>query len=581
MLDELSYLPNLAAELPQGPWLVIAPHPDDETFGLGGAIRLATEHGIAVDVVFLTSGDKGGEEGVAAIREREALEAARLLNVRDTSFWRLPDRALLAYSSVIDRLAETIVTAGPACVFFPSPVEPHPDHRASSVIAWEALRKTGFAAEPWSYEISVQGPVNALLDISKAVECKRAAMAIYASQMTQNNYIERIMGLNRARAWSLPLGVSHAEAFHAWRKEDKPLNAMLLEVQARLLGMDAMPGVAATVSVIIRTKNRPDSLRAAIVSVAKQTHRDIELVVVNDGGVDVGDLVRAYATGSVRKAVYESLQPGRGRVGAANAGLDLATGEFLLFLDDDDRISPEHVAKLADALQLNPAAVLAHADCRMVGLDGDGLGVFEGAVQPHQLMFGNRFPIHAALFRRSVAEAGACRFDPQFRVFEDWDFWLQLQTQGHFCHAPGVSATYTIAPHGSGVHEIAGPHSLEYQQVRDKWRSLWPDHWLVESFETAEKAQALERKLEQQTLTEARKAAELESEFTRKAAELESELNVVRQKSIRIQREADSLRTELAGHKTELDSQKKELTTAQNDLAAVLNSTAWRLTAAP
>ncbi|MFZ4699807.1 MAG: PIG-L deacetylase family protein, partial [Candidatus Methylumidiphilus sp.] len=155
MLDESSYLPFTPAKLPPSPWLVISPHPDDETFGLGGTLLLATEQGIAIDVLFLTSGDKGGAGDIAAIREREALEATRLLGVRDVSFWHLPDRLLSPCQSVIGRLAEMILATKPACIFFPSPVEPHPDHRASSVIAWEALRKTGFTAEPWSYEISV------------------------------------------------------------------------------------------------------------------------------------------------------------------------------------------------------------------------------------------------------------------------------------------------------------------------------------------------------------------------------------------------------------------------------------------
>jgi glycosyltransferase involved in cell wall biosynthesis/LmbE family N-acetylglucosaminyl deacetylase len=555
MLNEQSYLPFIAGKLPQGPWLIISPHPDDESFGLGGALLLAAEQGIAVDVLFLTSGDKGGAKGIAPIREMEAKEAARQLGIRDVFFWRLPDRELLAYASVIDRLAETIAAAQPACVFFPSPLEPHPDHRVSGVIAWEALRKTGFAADPWSYEISVQGPANQLFDISRVAERKRKIMAIYASQMTQNDYVTRIMGLNQARAWSLPLNVSHAEAFYAWPKEDKPLNAMLLALQTQQIGMGAMPAKAAAVSVIIRTKDRPRSLQAAIVSVATQTHRDIELVVVNDGGAEVGELVHQYATGSICKAVYKSLQPGRGRVGAANAGLELVTGEYLSFLDDDDFISPEHIAKLVEALASNQSVILAYADTQMVDVYGQVLGVFEGAFEPYQLIIGNRLPIHAALFRRSTVADGGCRFDSRFDVYEDWDFWLQLQARGPFCHVPGVSATYKIDPHSSGVHGISGQRSLEYVKVRDKWRTLWPDKWLVEAFEAAQEASNLEKKL--------------------------CELEIVRQKSIRSNRDSDELRSELAACQHELANHKRELAAAKDDLAAVFNSRAWRLTELP
>ena len=573
MLDESSYLPSIPAKLPQGPWLVISPHPDDETFGLGGTLLLAAEQGIATDVLFLTSGHKGGDEGIAAIREQEALAVAQTLRIRDVSFWHLPDRSLLPSQSVIDRLAAVIVSTRPACLFFPSPVEPHPDHRAGSVIAWEALRKTGFTAEPWSYEISVQGPLNVLIDISTVVAHKREIMAVYASQMTQNHYIERIMGLNQARAWSLPLEVSHAEAFRVWPKEDRPLNAMLLGLQTQQLGMDAVPEITPTVSVIIRTKNRPESLREAIVSVAAQTQRDIELVVVNDGGLDVENLVHQYAVGSICKIVYQSLQPGRGRVGAANAGLELATGDYLIFLDDDDSISPGHLSKLSHLLESNPAVVLAYTDSKMVDMGGHDLGGFVGEFKPYQIMFGNRFPINAALFRRAAVDAGSCRFDQRFDLFEDWDFWLQLQTRGPFCHVPGVSATYKIDPHGSGVHDISGPRSIEYVKIRNKWRGQWPDKWLVDALEAAEKSSLLEKEC---SLLEKQLELQALSEL-RKVAELERQLNFARYKSIRL----DLKVNELSTAKNELLAANRELLTFKNDYEAVLKSRAWRLTASP
>jgi LmbE family N-acetylglucosaminyl deacetylase len=230
MLDELSYLPAVAGSLPAGPWLVISPHPDDETFGLGGALLLAAGQGAEADVLILTSGEQGG--GNAEMREQEAREAAARLRVRNVWFWRLPDRSLQADPATVERLAELIAATRPGCVFFPSPVEPHPDHRAASAIAWEALRKTGFPAEPWSYEVSVQGPANRLIDITRVVAQKREIMDVYASQAAQNHYTARILGLNQARAWSLPLDASHAEAFCVWPRQDKPLNALLLEMEA-------------------------------------------------------------------------------------------------------------------------------------------------------------------------------------------------------------------------------------------------------------------------------------------------------------------------------------------------------------
>src|SRR5512139_3535049 len=100
--------------------LVLAPHPDDETLGCGGTIRLLIEARKQVKVVFLTSGDKadpghlpaGSGEDVhltdyARGREREAERALKVLGVSDYEFLRFPDRGLNERAAdVLGRLEE-------------------------------------------------------------------------------------------------------------------------------------------------------------------------------------------------------------------------------------------------------------------------------------------------------------------------------------------------------------------------------------------------------------------------------------------------------------------------------------------
>ena len=78
------------------PVLVLAPHPDDETFGCGGTIRMLTESGVVVDVAFLTRGEHGIDAGaepsleasrqLAETRSREARAACDVLGVRNVMF---------------------------------------------------------------------------------------------------------------------------------------------------------------------------------------------------------------------------------------------------------------------------------------------------------------------------------------------------------------------------------------------------------------------------------------------------------------------------------------------------------------
>ena len=65
-------LPYSISDLPEGPWLVFAPHADDETYGMGGALLRAREAGIDTHVIVLTDGALGGEQdGLIAIRRNE------------------------------------------------------------------------------------------------------------------------------------------------------------------------------------------------------------------------------------------------------------------------------------------------------------------------------------------------------------------------------------------------------------------------------------------------------------------------------------------------------------------------------
>ena len=228
-LTESDYLPQVASGLFPGPWLVFAPHPDDETYGMGGSIAVARAAGIEVQVVIVTDGGLGGLSGedLVQAREAEVNAAVTALGGASLRFWRLPDRGLVPDAATIG-LAMALFdgyTSGTA--FFPSPTEPHPDHRATAVLVWEALRQHRFPLTPVSYEISVQGACNRLLDITPWIDTKRRAMAVYHSQESQRSYARRVLALNETRSWSLPDEVVFAEGFYVYPPEDAPLWALL------------------------------------------------------------------------------------------------------------------------------------------------------------------------------------------------------------------------------------------------------------------------------------------------------------------------------------------------------------------
>ena len=229
---------------------------------------------------------------------------------------------------------------------------------------------------------------------------------------------------------------------------------------------------APLVSVIVRSMDRA-SLARALQSVAEQTHRPIELLLVNARGSTHTTPPAGCADLAVRVVGAED---GRAlpRAQAAQVGLQAATGAWALFLDDDDELLPAHLSRLVAAGQEQAQAVAVYADVDL-GQVVDGVWQvqhrFAADFDPVRLLFENYLPIHAVLFRRDLAQRHA-RFDPAFELFEDWDFWLQLAQAGPFVRVPGVTARY-VAPHAAGhsaVFEDSPAARSARERLTEKWR---------------------------------------------------------------------------------------------------------------
>ena len=226
--DESALIPFGTSPLPDGPWLVFAPHPDDETFGMGGSILKAKNEGIDVHLVILTDGSLGGDQiNLVETRKREAEKVSKILGIKSLSFWGETDRALINNHTIGKKACQAIQETNPATVYFPGPLEVHPDHRTTALIVWKALqeiRSKNIYPEPISYEISVQNPINMLINISDQIETKQEAMDLYVSQNGQNNYSELVLALDKGRTFSLPQEVKFAEGFFRYQAKDLDLS---------------------------------------------------------------------------------------------------------------------------------------------------------------------------------------------------------------------------------------------------------------------------------------------------------------------------------------------------------------------
>jgi glycosyltransferase involved in cell wall biosynthesis len=173
---------------------------------------------------------------------------------------------------------------------------------------------------------------------------------------------------------------------------------------------------------------RPDMLAEAVDSVRAQTFGDWEHVIVDDGSFSVPEIDGAR----VLHVEHRGLGPAR------NAGLELARGEAVALLDDDDVWLPHHLERVWNALEESGAAV-AYADCHELGRrDGFAIDVrdFDGDL----LQSENFICVPATLIRSSsLREAGGFPTG----ALEDWALWKGMHALGmRFVHVPEKTVLY-------------------------------------------------------------------------------------------------------------------------------------------
>jgi GT2 family glycosyltransferase len=255
-----------------------------------------------------------------------------------------------------------------------------------------------------------------------------------------------------SNTWKIA-SLSHDE----WMGRNRGIYFRKLATYATDLSM-ARPSLhaAAPVSVIVRTQRRPRLLAEALASLANQTFKDFEVVVVNDGGDDVSALLDRLAP--YLNIRYLRHTKAKGRTPALNAGIDAARGAWLTYLDDDDIVYPSHLELLYSAADEEHDVVYSHMNkaLRWVHENGDEqllalepFGVFD--FSSRELLVQNHLPIQSLLHTaKALADVGG--FDETMDVLEDWDLLMRLAQDYPFRRVPKFTGEYRFRISARGLH---------------------------------------------------------------------------------------------------------------------------------
>ena len=199
------------------------------------------------------------------------------------------------------------------------------------------------------------------------------------------------------------------------------------------------------VSVIIPTHNRLASLQRAVASVLQQTYQAFEIIIIDDNSADATQPYLATLAAYDDRIQYITNTQSKGGAQARNQGIDLARGEWLAFLDDDDTWLPQKLALQLACLQEDASAVACTAPYQV----NYPLGMKKTVWPPAQIAFATLLKNNCLggasvclCHAQAVKRIGG--FDAKLRSAQDWDLWLRLREIGTIVTCNDILVDYYV-----------------------------------------------------------------------------------------------------------------------------------------
>lgn len=202
------------------------------------------------------------------------------------------------------------------------------------------------------------------------------------------------------------------------------------------------------ISVLTPTYNRPDYLKDTIKSVISQCMQCWEMLVINDGGEDVRDIVGEFGDKRIR---YFNRDINRGKASCLNFGLKTARGEYIAYIDDDDIWYPNHLDVLSRTLDEHRNIGAVYSDLYAVQFLKDSTN---GQRYPmhkfiqvsrdynRDFMFTSNHTLHVSLMHRKELAIRAGGYDEDVSVLIDWNISRKLSFYTDFKYVPLLTGEY-------------------------------------------------------------------------------------------------------------------------------------------
>lgn len=222
---------------------------------------------------------------------------------------------------------------------------------------------------------------------------------------------------------------------------------------------------APLVSVLLASRNGERFLAAALASLAAQSYRDVELVLVDDGSHDAtGTLMRQFAAGHRAARVLRA--EGVGLAGALALAAREARGVLLARQDDDDLSHPRRIERQVAFLSAHPEVAVLGTAAEVIDEAGAHVSTYPVPTTSAAIRreLGRRPPfVHGSVLMRRAAYEAAGGYRAAFRAAQDYDLWLRMPREAGFANLS--EALYSWRSHAGGVFARARARQLYFSAL--------------------------------------------------------------------------------------------------------------------
>lgn len=233
-------------------------------------------------------------------------------------------------------------------------------------------------------------------------------------------------------------------------------------------------------SVIVPVYNGERFIASAIKTVLGQIYTDWELLVIDDGSTDRTLLeIKKYSVGDPRVKLIDCPKNSGSPAHPRNLGLKEARGEFIAFLDADDRFFPNKLSEVLNFFKNHPGAdLVCHGEEHLknnIVVRRDYYGPY--TTYAGLLFRGNSLSTSAIVVRKlCIDKAGFFSEEPEFVGFEDYDYWMRLAKACKIYYFRKILGSYTVGDYGENSRRAQNSRNalLFLDKCYDKWEDKSP-----------------------------------------------------------------------------------------------------------